>query len=59
MSDDVNFLSQLVRDSMEMQAQDSLDRTEDQDYNVMKPLQVCKQYFLLESNFYMKSNVHD
>ncbi|XXG63986.1 hypothetical protein AAC387_Pa05g2056 [Persea americana] len=40
MSDDVNFLSQLVRDSMEMQAQDSLDRTEDQDYNVMKPLQV-------------------
>lgn len=51
MSDDVNFLSQLVRDSMEMQAQDSLDRTEDQDYNVMKPLQVRGQYLSLEQIF--------
>ncbi|RWR77892.1 K+ efflux antiporter 3, chloroplastic [Cinnamomum micranthum f. kanehirae] len=40
MSDDVNFLSQLVRDSMEMEAQDSLDRTDSQDNRVMKPLQI-------------------
>lgn len=40
MSDDVNFLSQLVRDSMEIEAQDSLDRTDGQDYSVMKPLRV-------------------
>ncbi|KAJ8638204.1 hypothetical protein MRB53_012471 [Persea americana] len=40
MSDDVNFLSQLVRDSMEMEAQDSLDRTDSQDSRVMKPLQI-------------------
>ncbi|XP_073269857.1 K(+) efflux antiporter 3, chloroplastic-like isoform X3 [Primulina huaijiensis] len=40
MSDDVSFLSQLVRDSMESQAQDALDRTDDPKLNVMKPLQV-------------------
>ncbi|KAG9445890.1 hypothetical protein H6P81_012018 [Aristolochia fimbriata] len=40
MSDDVNFLSQLVRDSMELQAQDSLKISDKQDFNVMKPLEV-------------------
>ncbi|KAL3515438.1 hypothetical protein ACH5RR_022340 [Cinchona calisaya] len=40
MSDDVTFLSQIVRDSMELQAQDTLDKTGEQDIDVMKPLQV-------------------
>lgn len=40
MSDDVTFLSQLVRDSMELQAQEVLNRTEDREFDVMKPLQV-------------------
>ncbi|XP_073123062.1 K(+) efflux antiporter 3, chloroplastic [Henckelia pumila] len=38
MSDDVSFLSQLVRDSMELQAQDALERTDDP--KVMKPMQM-------------------
>ncbi|XP_010275512.1 PREDICTED: K(+) efflux antiporter 3, chloroplastic [Nelumbo nucifera] len=41
MSDDVTFLSQLVRDSMEFQAQEALNnRTDDREYGVLKPLQV-------------------
>ncbi|KAJ1690522.1 hypothetical protein LUZ63_014677 [Rhynchospora breviuscula] len=40
MSDDVNFLSKLIRDSMELQAQEVLNQTEDLDFDVMKPLQV-------------------
>ncbi|CAN1167482.1 K(+) efflux antiporter 3, chloroplastic, partial [Linum perenne] len=40
MSDDVNFLSQLVRDSMEMQAQEALSRSDESDMDIMKPLQV-------------------
>ncbi|XP_074312773.1 K(+) efflux antiporter 3, chloroplastic [Silene latifolia] len=40
MSDDVDFLSELVRNSMEVQAQEDLIRTEDQEYDVMKPVQV-------------------
>ncbi|KAF3435851.1 hypothetical protein FNV43_RR22943 [Rhamnella rubrinervis] len=40
MSDDVNFLSQLVRDSMELQAQEALTKSDDQDIDIMKPLQV-------------------
>ncbi|XP_059447121.1 K(+) efflux antiporter 3, chloroplastic isoform X2 [Corylus avellana] len=40
MSDDVNFLSQLVRDSMELQAKDALNKTEDRELDIMKPLQV-------------------
>eukprot|EP00257_Ricinus_communis_P004741 XP_002518305.2 K(+) efflux antiporter 3, chloroplastic isoform X1 [Ricinus communis] len=40
MSDDVDFVSQLVRDSMELQAQDALSKTDDRGLNVMKPLQV-------------------
>ncbi|GFY89466.1 K+ efflux antiporter 3 [Actinidia rufa] len=39
MSDDVTFLSQLVRDSMELQAQEVRD-TADQEIEVMKPFQV-------------------
>ncbi|GFP86834.1 k(+) efflux antiporter 3 chloroplastic [Phtheirospermum japonicum] len=40
MSDEVSFLSQIVRDSMEIQAQEALVRADEQDLNVMKPLQV-------------------
>ncbi|KAH6833132.1 K+ efflux antiporter 3 [Perilla frutescens var. hirtella] len=40
MSDDVSFLRQLVRDSMEVQAQEALGKTEEQEMNVMKPMQV-------------------
>ncbi|KAK6136444.1 hypothetical protein DH2020_029800 [Rehmannia glutinosa] len=40
MSDEVSFLSQLVRDSMELQAQEALGRPDDQELSVMKPLQV-------------------
>ncbi|KAH7675324.1 putative K+/H+-antiporter-containing protein [Dioscorea alata] len=40
MSDDVTFWSKLVRDSMELQAQEVLIRNEDQDIDIMKPLQV-------------------
>lgn len=44
MSDDVTFLSQLVRDSMELQAQEVLNRTEDREFDVMEPLQVPEIY---------------
>ncbi|KAK6156717.1 hypothetical protein DH2020_010965 [Rehmannia glutinosa] len=40
MSDEVSFLSQLVRDSMELQAQEALGRPDDQELSVMKPLQL-------------------
>ncbi|PIN16902.1 putative K+/H+-antiporter [Handroanthus impetiginosus] len=40
MSDEVSFVTQLVRNSMELQAQEALGRSEDQESNVMKPLQV-------------------
>ncbi|XP_073004748.1 K(+) efflux antiporter 3, chloroplastic [Typha latifolia] len=40
MSDDVTFLSKLVRDSMELQAQDAFNRAEDRESDIMKPLQV-------------------
>ncbi|XP_050364559.1 K(+) efflux antiporter 3, chloroplastic isoform X1 [Argentina anserina] len=40
MSDDVNFLRQIVRDSMELQAQDVVQKTDKQDLNSLKPLQV-------------------
>lgn len=40
MSDDVTFLSQIVRDSMEIQAQETLDKTDDPELDVLKPLQV-------------------
>lgn len=40
MSDDVSFLSQIVRDSMELQAQEAVNKSDEQDSDVMKPLQV-------------------
>ncbi|CAN6459446.1 unnamed protein product [Victoria cruziana] len=40
MSDDVSFLSQLVRESMELQAQEALERNDAREYEVLKPLQV-------------------
>ncbi|CAM8926691.1 unnamed protein product [Rhodiola kirilowii] len=40
MSDDVSFLSKLVRESMEIQAQEALYVTEDREANAMKPLQL-------------------
>ncbi|XP_066357603.1 LOW QUALITY PROTEIN: K(+) efflux antiporter 3, chloroplastic-like [Miscanthus floridulus] len=40
MSDDVSFLSKLVRDSMELQAQEALKDIGDQEVDIMKPLQV-------------------
>ncbi|KAK6283064.1 hypothetical protein POUND7_016889 [Theobroma cacao] len=39
MSDDVTFLSELVRDSMELQAQEELSKTDDREFDIMKPLQ--------------------
>jgi hypothetical protein len=42
MSDDVSFLSKLVRDSMELQAQEALKDIADQEVDIMKPLQVPK-----------------
>lgn len=40
MSDQVSFLSQMVRNSMEIQAQDALDKSNEQELEIMKPLQV-------------------
>ncbi|KAK4254123.1 hypothetical protein QN277_009548 [Acacia crassicarpa] len=40
MSDDVAFLSQLIRDSMELQAQEALIHSEYRELDVLKPLQV-------------------
>ncbi|KAF9675746.1 hypothetical protein SADUNF_Sadunf09G0064900 [Salix dunnii] len=40
MSDDVNFLSQLVRDSMELQAQEALSKNDAREFDTTKPLQV-------------------
>ncbi|XP_030538281.1 K(+) efflux antiporter 3, chloroplastic [Rhodamnia argentea] len=40
MSDDVTFLRQLVRDSMELQAEDAVRQNYGRDSNVMKPPQV-------------------
>ncbi|XP_061370130.1 K(+) efflux antiporter 3, chloroplastic-like [Gastrolobium bilobum] len=40
MSDDVAFLSQLIRDSMELQAQQAVSQSEYHESDMMKPLQV-------------------
>lgn len=40
LSDDVDFLSQLVRDSMERQAQEALNKNVDREYDMMKSIQV-------------------
>jgi len=42
MSDDVSFLSQLVRDSMELQAEEAISQSEYQESNIMEPLQVLQ-----------------
>lgn len=48
MSDDVSFLSQLVRDSMEQQAQ-SADRTAAKETDLMKSMQVSLlKYIILQ-----------
>lgn len=40
MSDDVSFFSKLVRDSMELQAQEALNNIENREIDIMKPLEV-------------------
>jgi hypothetical protein len=42
MSDDVSFLSQLVRDSMELQAEEAISQSEYQESNIMEPFQVLQ-----------------
>lgn len=51
MSDDVTFLSQLVRDSMELQALEAINRTEDRETDIMKPLQVLNYLYYIPLNF--------
>ncbi|CAB4289925.1 unnamed protein product [Prunus armeniaca] len=45
MSDDVNFLRQLFRDSMELQAQEGVSKTDDREFNSLKPMQVLARKF--------------
>ncbi|XP_057416156.1 K(+) efflux antiporter 3, chloroplastic isoform X3 [Lotus japonicus] len=40
MSDDVAFLSQLIRDSMEIQAEEAINQSENRELDKMKPMQV-------------------
>uniref|UniRef100_A0A453JKT4 Uncharacterized protein n=2 Tax=Aegilops tauschii TaxID=37682 RepID=A0A453JKT4_AEGTS len=49
MSDDVSFLSKLVRDSMELQAQEALNNVESRETTTMESLQV-RVSDLVESN---------
>ena len=42
MSDDVSFLSTLVRNSMEVQAQEALKDIGNKEVDIMKPLQVLE-----------------
>lgn len=46
MSDDVNFLRQLFRDSMELQAQEGVSKTDDREFNSLKPMQVLASILL-------------
>lgn len=46
MSDDVTFLSGLVRESMELQAQEQLSKTDGKESEIMKPLQVKLSDFI-------------
>ncbi|GMI74399.1 K+ efflux antiporter 3 [Hibiscus trionum] len=62
MSDDVTFLRRLFRDSMELQAQEELNRTDDREPEILKPLQekmakakVSTSLIASEDNFTMKS----
>lgn len=50
MSDDVAFLSQLIRDSMELQAQEGIGQSEDRGLDIMKPLQVLQNNDLARVN---------
>ena len=62
MSDDVFFLSQLVRDSMELQAMEALTRTVDRENDFMKPLpvpnysQTCSINLLIRHNASLHSH---
>ena len=49
MSDDVAFLSQLIRDSMELQAQEAISYSEYRDLDIMEPLQVLQNIDLWEN----------
>ena len=40
MSDDVTFLSQLMHESMELQAQEALEQSDGKEPEIMKSLQV-------------------
>lgn len=42
MSDDVAFLSQLIRDSMEIQAEEAINQSENRELDKMKPMQVLR-----------------
>lgn len=50
MSDDVAFLSQLIRDSMELQAQEGIGQSDDRGLDIMKPLQVLQNNDLARVN---------
>ncbi|GAB2247121.1 hypothetical protein Droror1_Dr00007003 [Drosera rotundifolia] len=58
MSDDVTFLSQLVRDSMELQAQEVYDKT-DKEMEIMKPLQVRADFTRVSSKAQAKKNIEE
>ena len=52
MSDDVSFFSKLVRDSMELQAQEALGNIGKQEVDILKPLevlQIAKQYVVFNN----------
>ncbi|XP_059289965.1 K(+) efflux antiporter 3, chloroplastic isoform X1 [Lycium ferocissimum] len=59
MSDDVTFLSQLVRDSMELQAQEVVDKSDDQVSKVMKPLQVRVADFVQNGTPTLPARIND
>ncbi|KAK4341276.1 hypothetical protein RND71_039777 [Anisodus tanguticus] len=59
MSDDVTFLSQLVRDSMELQAQEVVDKSDDQLSKVMKPLQVRVADFVQNGTPTLSTRIND
>lgn len=61
MSDDVSFLRQLVRDSMELQAQEAVGKTDNQELNAMKPMQVFphqKYSYMHETFHHYKTNYY-
>ncbi|GLJ29909.1 hypothetical protein SUGI_0591300 [Cryptomeria japonica] len=66
MSDDVSFLSRLMRESMELQAQEEFERKDEKDREIMRPLQVKVTDSLKmqmrrtpDTNFEMKSIVEE